>query len=62
MCVDYQGYNQVPIAEKDKAKTDFCTPFGLFEFSHMPFSLCNAPGTFQTLMERLFGAQHFQTL
>lgn len=25
------GYNQVPVSEKDKPKTAFCTPFGLFE-------------------------------
>ena len=31
------GYNQVPVAEKDKFKTAFCTPFGLFEFNCMPF-------------------------
>lgn len=56
------GYNQVPVAEKDKIKTAFCTPFGLFEYNRMPFGLCNAPSTFQRLMERIFGAQHFQTL
>lgn len=56
------GYNQVPVAEKDRKKTAFCTPFGLFEYNRMPFGLCNAPGTFQRLMERIFGAQHFQTL
>ncbi|KAG5268959.1 hypothetical protein AALO_G00196750 [Alosa alosa] len=56
------GYNQVPVAEKDRMKTAFCTPFGLFEFNRMPFGLCNAPSTFQRLMERKFGAQHFQTL
>lgn len=55
------GYNQVPVAEKDKVKTAFCTPFGLFEFNRLPFGLCNVPGTFQRLMERIFGAQHFQT-
>ena len=56
------GYNQVSVAEKDRAKTAFFTPFGLFEFQRMPFGLCNAPGTFQRLMERIFGDQRFNSL
>ena len=56
------GYNHVPVAEGDRAKTAFCTPFGLYEYNRMPFGLCNAPGTFQRLMERIFGDQSFQTL
>ena len=56
------GYNQVPVAETDKAKTAFCTPFGLFEWNRMPFGLCNAPSTFQRLMQRMFGSQHCQSL
>lgn len=56
------GYNQVSVAERDRAKTAFCTPFGLFEFQRMPYGLCNAPGTFQRLMERIFGDQRFHSL
>ncbi|XP_077957579.1 uncharacterized protein LOC144406215 [Gasterosteus aculeatus] len=56
------GYNQVPVAELDWAKTAFCTPFGLFEWNRMPFVLCNAPSTFQRLMQRIFGDQQCQSL
>lgn len=56
------GYNQVPVAEQDKPKTTFCTPFGLFEWNRMPFGLCNAPSTFQRLMQRMFGDQQCQSL
>ena len=35
-------------------KTAFTTRYGNYEFMVMPFGLCNAPATFQTLMNSIF--------
>eukprot|EP00731_Ephydatia_muelleri_P004053 Em0002g229a len=47
------GYWQIPMADKDKCKTAFVTPFGSFQFTVMPFGLSGAPASFQRLMDRL---------
>nr|GEW95391.1 reverse transcriptase domain-containing protein [Tanacetum cinerariifolium] len=50
----FSGYFQIPIDPKDQEKTTFTCPYGTFAYRHMPFGLCNAPGTFHRCMMAIF--------
>jgi len=45
------GYWQVSVADKDREKTAFITPDGLWEFIRLPFGVCGGPATFQELLK-----------
>ncbi|KAL2082795.1 hypothetical protein ACEWY4_022613 [Coilia grayii] len=47
------GYWQVPLFAHARPKTAFTTGSGLWQFKTMPFVLCNAPATFERLMEQV---------
>ena len=48
-----KGYWQIPMEEKDKPKTAFNTPLGLFQWVTMPFGLKNAGAIFTRMMRQL---------
>nr|GEW72870.1 reverse transcriptase domain-containing protein [Tanacetum cinerariifolium] len=50
----FSGYFQILIDPKDQEKATFTCPYRMFAYCHMPFGLCNAPGTFQRCMMAIF--------
>ena len=45
-----KGYYQIELSDSAKEISAFITPFGLFEYTVMPFGMSNAPATFQRII------------
>ena len=54
------GYFQVEMDPVDAEKTAFTTICGLFQFKVMSFGLCNAPATFERMMEIILSGLHWE--
>jgi hypothetical protein len=53
----HSGYHQIRMNEEEIPMTEFRTREGHYDFLVMPFCLCNASSTFQSLMNHVF--HHF---
>ena len=61
-CLDMNaGYWQVELDPEDRKKSALVSRKGLFEFTVLPFGLCNAPATFKRLVEIVFAGLHRET-
>jgi hypothetical protein len=51
------GFNNIRIREGDEHKAAFVTPLGLYEPNVMQFGLCNAPSTFQRMVDEVLAKE-----
>jgi hypothetical protein len=50
----YSGYHQIKMKESDQLATSFITPFGMYCYTTIPFSLRNVGATYQRCMNHVF--------
>ena len=50
-----KGYWQVPLTQRASEISAFVTPDKFLQYTVMPFGLCNAPATFQRLVNKVLG-------
>lgn len=55
------GYWQIEVDERDRKKTAFATPDGLYEFKVLPFGSCFASATFQRMMDTVLSGLKWQS-
>ena len=55
------GYWQVSVEPRDKEKTAFVTPDGLWEFCRMPFGVSNGCATFERGIEIVLSGLTYET-
>jgi hypothetical protein len=53
----YSGYNQIKLKKEDEEKIVFITPYDVFCYQVMPFSLKNAGATYQRIMQNCIRSQ-----
>ena len=52
-----KGFYRVPLDRDGQDVTVFCSPWGKFAFTRMPFGLVNAPATFQRCVQNTLSQQ-----
>lgn len=51
----FSGYKKIKMDLKDEKHMSFCTPFGVYCYTVLPFGLKNAGAAYQWAMMKIFG-------